>query len=113
MNDEAVEQLKVVEWLKQTTDLPYFHFAGERRCSPQTGAFLKRMGVKAGVSDLFLPRGNAAHKALWLELKTETGRASMAQMKFMREMRLENYACEIAYGSEEAIFYIKSFYGMD
>lgn len=110
MNNEAVIQVQIVEWLKQTTDLPFYHFAGERKCSPQTGVFLKRMGVKAGVSDLFFPRGNLSAKGLWLELKGEKGRASAAQLTFLKDMRLEGYAAEVSYGYNEAIFYIKSFY---
>ena len=114
MNAEAIEQIKVVEWLKQTQPgLPFYHFAGERRCSPQTGAFLKRMGVKAGVSDLFFPRKNMSHSGLWIELKTLIGRASPAQIQFMKEMRLEGYEAEVAYGADEAINYIKLFYGIE
>jgi hypothetical protein len=113
MNAEAIEQLKVVEWLRQTTDIPFFHIANERKTTPQMGAFLARMGVRSGVSDLFLPRGNHVSKGLWLEMKTENGRASLNQIAFQREMRLERYGAEVAYGAEEAIMYIKSFYGLE
>ena len=112
MKEEAIEHLKVVHWIRSETTLPFFHFANERRCSPQQGAFLKKMGVRAGVSDLFFPRSNSYYKGLWIELKTEKGRASVAQLNFMKEMRLENYACEVSYGADDAIFHIKSFYDM-
>lgn len=111
--EEYIEQIKVVNWVQQCTTVPVIHIPNQRKCSPQAGARLKRMGVRAGVTDLFLPRGNLVHKALWLELKTATGRASPAQMLFMKDMRLEGYSAEVAYGAEEAIFYIKSFYGME
>lgn len=113
MKEEAIEHLKVVTWLRFETDIPFYHFANERRCSPQQGAFLKKMGVKAGVSDLFFPRSNKSSKGLWIELKSAKGRASPAQINFMKDMRIENYECEVAYSSDEAIYFIKLFYDIN
>lgn len=109
---EAIEQIKIVEWLKQCTDLPFIHIGNERKCSPQYGALLKRMGIKKGVADLFFPRGNAHYKGLFIELKTLTGKPTKEQIQFLDEMSRENYFTAINYGSEETIGTIKAFYGL-
>ena len=112
MQPEKVEHIKVVEWLKQCTDIPYIHIANERNSSPQHGLMLKRMGVVAGVSDLFLPRGNGNLSGLWIEMKAKGGRLSDSQKKFQSDMAAENYATHVAYSAEEAILMIKAFYGI-
>lgn len=113
MKPEEIEQIKVVEFLRQCTDLPFLHVANERRCSPQQGHRLKRLGVRKGVSDLFLPRKNAYASGLWIELKTENGRATPDQMNFLKEMRLEGYEAEVCYGANDAISQIKRFYSIE
>lgn len=110
MQPEKIEHIKVVEWLKQCTDLPYLHIANERTSTPQHGLQLKRMGVVAGVSDLFLPRGNGSLSGMWLEMKAKGGKLSDAQKKFQLNMAAENYGTYVAYSAEEAILMIKSFY---
>lgn len=112
MQPEKVEHIKVVEWLKQCTDLPFMHIANERSSSPQHGLQLKRMGVVAGVSDLFLPRGNGKLSGIWVEMKAKGGRLSEAQKKFQADMAAENYATFVAYSAEEAILIIKAFYNI-
>lgn len=112
LNAEAIEQIIVVEFVKQIAKVPVYHFAGERKCSPQYGAILKRLGTQAGVSDLFFPRGNAIYKGMWLELKTKTGKPSPLQLRFLDDMRSEGYLGVIAYGSQEAINWIVDFYNL-
>lgn len=109
---EEIEHLKTVEWLKQMTDLPFYHYANERKCTPMEGVRLMRLGVKPGVADLHLPRSNETYKDLWIELKSKDGRVSEAQANFLRERIEEGSCAEIAYSSEEAIEIIKSFYGL-
>lgn len=113
LSEETIEAIKLAEWLRQNhPELPFFHIAGERKCSPQYGAILKRMGVRAGVADYFFPRGNMTKKGAWLELKTITGKPSPAQREFMRDMVSEGYDFMFAYGSDEAIALIRDFYSI-
>lgn len=59
----------------------YWHAANEGVRSPRTGAFLKLMGMRPGVSDLCFclpPNGRLAA----LELKSGTGRLSAEQRHF-------------------------------
>lgn len=110
MNSEQIEQIKVHEFVKQCTDLPFIHIANERKCSAQQGALLKRMGVMPGASDIFIPRSNGTLHGLFIELKTKSGKVSDNQNIFIEKMIFEDYGAMIAYGAEEAILIIKSFY---
>jgi hypothetical protein len=113
LGDECLEQIKVYEFVKQCTDLPFLHIANERSCSIQQGMILKRMGVRAGVSDIFIPRANKTLHGLWIELKFGKNKLSSSQLKFINEMIAEGYGAFVAYGAEEAILVIKSFYNIE
>lgn len=110
MKDEDVEQIKVIEYIRQCTDLPVFAIANQRQCSAKEGAILKRMGVTAGVSDLFLPRHNHKWKGVFIELKTLEGRLSKVQEEFLALMNKEGYCAKVCYGADEAIDLIQRFY---
>lgn len=112
MMPEQIEQIKVCEYVRQCTDLPFIHIANERRTSPQQGALLKRMGVVSGVADIFIPRAARRRNGLFIELKTLKGKPSPAQIKFLDDMNAENYFALICYGAEEAIETIKTFYDL-
>lgn len=112
ISGECLEQIKVHEFVKQCTDLPFLHIANERSCSIQQGMILKRMGVRSGVSDIFIPRANKTLHGLWIELKFGKNKASPAQLTFINEMISEGYGAFVATGAEEAILIIKSFYSL-
>jgi len=109
---EDLTQIQVIEYIKQCTSLPYFHIANQRQTSPAQGAKLKRMGVVAGVADLFLPRSNGINHGLFIELKSPGGKVSEEQRKFISRMILEGYAAHVCYSSEEAIQLIKTHFGI-
>lgn len=105
---EAQEQRAVVEyldWLK----VPYYHVPNERKCSPQQGAQLKRLGVKAGVPDICIPVPMGGYHALYIEMKSKTGRASMPQRQWIRTLRRYGNYADICYGADEAIALISHY----
>lgn len=110
LRGEDSEMSVIVDWVKLSTDLPFIHIANERKCSPQYGAKLKRLGVLKGVSDIFIPRANKSFYGLWIELKTATGRPTKEQINFIIKMIDEGYQGIICYGAEQAIKEIKKFY---
>ena len=112
LKPEQIEHIKVVDWVNACTDLPVLHIANERRTSPQQGAILKRMGVKSGVSDLFFPRAKHPFSGLWIELKTEKGKPTPNQLKFIEDMLKEGFYGKVTYGAEETIAFIKEFYNL-
>lgn len=75
-----------------------------------TAQILKQTGVKAGVSDMFLPvpkeikGNNAFFHGLWLELKTiaPNSKPQENQLDWQAKMRQKGYAAEIVYGFEQA-----------
>lgn len=109
---ERQHQITVIDWLKLATDLPYIHTANERRCSPQQGAMLKRMGVRAGVSDIFIPRATELFHGAWIELKVGRNKPTPAQLQFMGDMIAEGYYAACAYDADECILMIKTLYNI-
>lgn len=111
--EETVMQIQVYEFVKQNTELPFYHFPMEGKRSHMYGKILVRMGMISGVSDIFMPRGNLHHKGLWIELKTAKGKISPVQGIFMKKMIDEGYLACVCYSTDEAIKLIKDFYDLD
>jgi len=110
ISKEDVEQIKIVEWVKQCTDLPIIHIANQRQTSPQHGSLLKRMGVLPGTSDLFFPRMSKGKSGLWIELKVGSNKPTELQIKFIENMKKEGYEGIVCWGADESIKFIKNFY---
>lgn len=107
---EDLEQIKVVEFVRQKTDLPFIHIpnAGKRTW---LGAFiLKRMGMCAGASDLFFPRATKDFHGLFIEMKVNNGKLTALQKNFIQKMIDEKYMALAAWGADSAIEIIKAHY---
>lgn len=111
--EEMIEQIKVAEFIRQKTDLPFMHIANERKTTGHHGELLRRMGVLPGVADIFIPRRTAIFAGLWIELKVGKNKLLPSQIKFIASMIEEGYAAHVAYGADEAIHIIKSIYHLD
>ena len=109
---EIIEHIKVAEYLRHKK-IPFYHFANEGKRGYQNASLLRKMGFRAGVSDLFMPRHNLQYSGLWIELKTITGVVSPSQKEFLETMIEEGYAGCVAYGADEAISIIDQFYEID
>jgi len=70
---------------------------------------LRLMGVRKGVSDLFLPALTKNYPGLWLELKTETGTLKPEQENWLIKMRQNGYAAEVTRSVEESIDLLLSY----
>ena len=79
-----------------------FHIENERQCTPQEAARRKRLGVKSGVPDLFLPVARQGYNGLWIELKTPKGKPSDKQKWWLEHLTEQGYLAKICYGWEEA-----------
>ena len=64
---------------------------------------LKRMGVVAGVPDLFLPFNNGRYCGLWIEMKTEKGRPTACQREWIEWLNSQGYMALVCHGAGEAI----------
>ena len=104
MLPEQLEQVTLFDWIRTQKHLsPFaFHIANERKTSPMQGALLKRMGVRAGVSDCFIGIARTKYHGMFLELKDGKNKATVTQLEFQNDMRNQNYYCVVCRGFEEA-----------
>jgi hypothetical protein len=68
----------------------------------RTAVKLKKEGVKAGVSDLFLPVPMHSKAGLWIELKAPDGAMKQSQREWLNLMTCAGYAAYCAHGWEAA-----------
>ena len=106
---EDAEQIALMQWAELATVAGYrvtdylFAIPNGGKRNIREAARLKRMGVKAGVSDLFLPIPCGPAHGLWIELKAGKGRPTEAQSAWLSRMALQGYATCVCHGAEEAI----------
>ena len=130
---EAQEQKTIIEYFSHSWIGQYLiHIPnGGSRSSAAEGANLKAMGVKAGVSDLFLahPKGWldmgdecwVKYCGLWIELKRQIKAyssqamafkaATKPQLAWLEAMEKHGYRAEVAYGADHAIKVIEAYTG--
>ena len=108
---EAQEQANVIKWSRQPhirSQWPelalLFHIpnGGTRRDSVE-GKHLKQQGVKPGVPDLCLPVPSGRYHGLFIEMKTDTGRASEAQKWWIERLNAAGYFAQVCHGWESAV----------
>lgn len=93
---EHQHQAALIKWANAMTgvhpELRWLHAipnGGQRNVV--TGVKLKAEGVRAGVSDLFLPTARHGYHGMYIEMKSENGRTRPSQLEFMRFVRGEGY----------------------
>lgn len=105
---EEQEQAAVIEWAmlmsKQFPDLEdIFHIGNGGLRSKSEAVRLKKIGVKPGVSDLFLPAPVGKYHGLWVEMKRQKGgKLSPDQKDWIDRMNRKGYLAVRADGAEEA-----------
>lgn len=67
------------------------------------GAMLKNSGLKAGVSDIFLPIASSGYHGMFIEMKYGDNKPSQAQKEFIKDMKIEGYKCIVCYSASEAL----------
>lgn len=105
---ETQHQITLINWTQQPSirqkypELALlFHIPNERSDKVQA-SILKKMGVKKGVLDLFLPVPSWKYHGLFIELKTESGRVSDDQLWWIEHLKANGYACSVSYGWKQA-----------
>lgn len=111
---EHVEQSATCEWF-------WYQYPQYRGCLfaiPNGGernavvaAKLKKEGVVAGVSDLFLMVTRPGHAGLFIEMKAKNGRLQPNQSDFQDRARQQGYKADVCYGFEEARAVIQEYLG--
>jgi hypothetical protein len=73
------------------------------------GGQLKAMGLRAGVSDLFLAVPRGGYAGLFIEMKTPKGRVSEEQKEFQAHAIAQGYWATVARGWDQARAEIESY----
>ena len=114
---EAIEQAKVVAWAKRHEHIyPYLWLLhcslnGVKMTKAQAVRAIAQ-GMKKGVADLFLPVKKGVYSGLYIEMKSEKGRTSIDQSKFLTAVSENDYLAHICYSAVEAIDKIKGYYNL-
>lgn len=104
---ESKEQIALIRWakLQHPETLGKHLFAvpngGALKGGPMEGARRKREGVKAGVSDLFLPMARNGFHGLWIELKAtppNNAAVSKVQLDWLDLMDKQGYMAVLCLG---------------
>ena len=105
-HEESNIQIAGMEWLRlqyPKVALNTFHIGNERKTSAYAGLIMQKMGVLAGVSDLFLAWPIAQYHGMFLEIKSKKGRLSPLQSAFLERMTDAGYHTEVCYDVDQII----------
>lgn len=105
---EIQEQCAVVEYC-DLRGIPVVHIPNEGKRSARYGAQLKRMGLRRGFPDLFIPVARKGYHGLFIEMKAKGGRVSPEQKEWARVLAEQRYLCAVCYSFEEAVKTIEGY----
>lgn len=111
---EDTEQEAVISWanwhLQEYPALKWLHHIpnGGKRNAAEAARF-KAQGVKAGVSDLFLPAARGGYFGLYIEMKYGKNKPTDQQREFIADMQQAGYDAQVAYGADEAITILREY----
>lgn len=72
-------------------------------------ARLKAQGVKAGVPDIFLPYPKDGYHGLYIELKTDIGKATEEQKDWLEYLSAAGYYTDVCHGFYAAVAVIEDY----
>jgi len=113
---ESLHQSALFRWAKYSIpeyEPLLFHIPNGGSRNIIEAANLKKQGVKGGVPDIFLAVARGEFHGLFIELKSEVGRASKSQIKMIDSLKAQGYCASIIYGWEDASELIKDYLGVD
>jgi len=105
LSEERLEQEALMEWINYQPLIKdiCIHIPNEGKRSPRIGAKLKRQGMKAGVSDIFIAYPTKRYHGLWIELKRKKRyRCTKEQQIWIDRMNELGYFACFAFGWEHA-----------
>jgi hypothetical protein len=101
---EDQQQIAIMNWAKWHPLLSKFliHIPNGGSRHKGEARKLKAMGVKAGVSDLFLAYPSHGYHGLWLEGKSLKGKLSKHQIDWLDRMKSVGYKTDVFFCFEQA-----------
>lgn len=107
-NEEFKLQCQCIDWfrLQYPKELMFAIPNGGRRNLIEA-VNLKRMGVLAGVPDLFLAKSNNTYNGMFIEMKASKGKESEAQQNISSILQAKGYAYVVCKDFQEFCIAIK------
>lgn len=107
LSEESLHKA-VITWVNTAPFMkPYrklvIHFPNEGKRSLRYGALMKAIGMRRGVSDLFIAPARHGFSGAWIELKASGGIVSLEQKEFLDDMRTHGYFTKVCWSIQEAI----------
>lgn len=104
---EHGEQAALIQWAKASEcNWPelalLFAVPNGGHRSKTTALRLRMEGVKAGVSDLFLPVPRDGYHGFWIEMKVGSNHRTLAQCDWQDHMEAQGYAVVTCWGFDQA-----------
>lgn len=107
---ESGEQEFVIEYCAYR-GIEIVHIPNEGKRSARYGAELKRLGMRKGFPDLFLPKARKGFYGLFIELKRDVkSKPTIEQMNWIAKLNAEGYFATVCYGAEAAIREIENYF---
>ncbi|MEI7308731.1 VRR-NUC domain-containing protein [Pectobacterium carotovorum] len=112
---ELEEQAALIEWADKTVingvKIGNFllHIPNEGKRGPKAARDAKRLGVRAGVPDLFLALPRGGYAGLWIEIKAKGGKLSAQQEVWLKRLEDAGYRAVCCFGFEQAVNVIEIF----
>lgn len=112
---EDLIQKSLIEWINYHPKLKEFkdciiHIPNEGKRSISYGKKLKDMGMRKGVSDLFIAVPKHGYGGAWIELKSYNGKLTKDQEDFMNLMANNNYYTAVCWSIESAMKIISMYF---
>ena len=105
---ETDVQIAVVEYC-ELRGIPIVHIPNESKRSVTYGAMLKRMGMRKGFPDLFVTLPRLGYHGLFIEMKTDSGKLSEDQRKWLILLSKEGYLCRVCRSFDAAVEIINKY----
>ena len=109
---EKQEHRALIAWAERQPRVRDYliHIANEYDGGVRGGFQRKLLGVKAGVSDLFLAIPSKGKCGLWIELKRKVGyKKSDEQIGWITQMKSLGYEAAFCYGCDDAVKLISEY----
>lgn len=92
----------MVDWC-DLAHIPIVHIPNEGKRGLAYANTLKRMGLRPGFPDLFVPLARGGYHGLFVEMKSDKGKPSEKQKEWLRALNKEGYACTVCRSADDAI----------
>lgn len=109
-NEESMLQEACVSWFRlQYKNILIWHTGNGGKRNLREAVKLKRMGVLAGVPDLFIPHAAKFCHGLFIELKSKNGVLGLNQKEIIKILKESGYRVEICKSINQFQFVVKDY----